>query len=364
MLHKNNMTEAVRGKNREGSFEGLLLGTAVGDALGLPYEGLSRRRAGKWYRGGLRHRLMGHRGLCSDDTEHAWMTGQALLSASEDASVFARALAWRLRGWFICLPGGMGLATARACIRLWLGISPDKSGVYSAGNGPAMRAPLLGAFFAQKPDALRSMVRACTLLTHTDERAEEGAWVIAVAGACAMRFPDADICRQQFFDAVMPVLQGRELVEALKTVQAGLNEQISPQQLAALLRMDDGVSGYINCTVPAVIYGWLRHYGDYRATVGYLVGLGGDTDTTAAIAGGLAGITVGKSGIPVEWLDGVADWPASMDWLSRLAQQLQNKRDGGQWRNVGLFWPALPVRNLVFLAVILLHGFRRLLPPY
>ena len=73
---------------------GALLGTAVGDALGLPREGLSRRRAERLYGSGpIRHRFLFGRGMLSDDTEHACMTAQALLAAPEDEARFARSLA-------------------------------------------------------------------------------------------------------------------------------------------------------------------------------------------------------------------------------------------------------------------------------
>src|SRR5437764_12916991 len=81
---------------------GAVLGTAVGDALGLPREGLSRRRASRLFGDPpLRyHLLLGH-GMVSDDTEHTCMTGQALLRAPDDADIFARSLAWRLRFWLL-----------------------------------------------------------------------------------------------------------------------------------------------------------------------------------------------------------------------------------------------------------------------
>jgi len=52
-------------------FTGLLLGQAVGDALGLPWEGLSRRRAVKMFSTPDRYRFLFGRGMISDDTEHA-----------------------------------------------------------------------------------------------------------------------------------------------------------------------------------------------------------------------------------------------------------------------------------------------------
>jgi ADP-ribosylglycohydrolase len=119
---------------------------AVGDALGLPREDLSRRRAAKLYGGPpLRHRFAFGRGMISDDTEHAIMTAEALLLTGRDLPRFTAALAWRLRLWLLGIPAGIGLATLRATLKLCLGWSPEHSGVWSAGSGPAMRAPMIGA---------------------------------------------------------------------------------------------------------------------------------------------------------------------------------------------------------------------------
>lgn len=79
---------------------GVVLGTAVGDALGLPREGLSRRRASRLFGDPpLRHTLLFSLSMVSDDAEHACMTGRALLRAPDDVDDFARSLAWRLRFW-------------------------------------------------------------------------------------------------------------------------------------------------------------------------------------------------------------------------------------------------------------------------
>ena len=59
---------------------GVLLGTAVGDALGLPAENLSSRRIRRWWKGEWRMRFVFGRGMVSDDTEHTLMVAQALLT--------------------------------------------------------------------------------------------------------------------------------------------------------------------------------------------------------------------------------------------------------------------------------------------
>lgn len=90
--------------------------------------------------------------------------------------------------------------------------------------------------------------------------------------------------------------------------------------------------------------------------------LGGDADSTAAIVGGLVGATAGAAAIPAEWLGGLWEWPRSVAWMKRLAGRLS---EGGRGRGpVALCWPGLIPRNLLFLFVVLFHGFRRLLPPY
>src|SRR5437667_8567598 len=109
-------------------FTGLLLGTAVGDALGLPAEGLSKNRIQRRWQGPWRHRFVFGRGMCSDETEHTFMVAQTLLSHPDDPIAFQRCLAWKLRLWMLGLPAGVGFATLRAILRLWLGFPPSRSG--------------------------------------------------------------------------------------------------------------------------------------------------------------------------------------------------------------------------------------------
>src|SRR5260370_19769918 len=103
----------------------------------------------------------------SDDTEHTCLVGQALLRAPRDPDAFARSLAWRLRFWLLGLPAGTGRATLRAIIKLWLGFPPSRSGVWSAGNGPAMRAAIVGVCLGHDIDRLPGVIRASTRMTHT-----------------------------------------------------------------------------------------------------------------------------------------------------------------------------------------------------
>ena len=208
--------------NNEERIQGCLLGAAVGDALGLPYEGLSAERAKRLLGSPERFRLFCGRGMVSDDTEHLCMVSQALIESGGDVEVFRKSLAKRLKGWLLLLPAGIGLATLKATIRLWLGVSPEKSGVYSAGNGAAMRASILGVVIGNKAEdreKLRAFVRASSRLTHTDPKAEYGAYAVALASsfACASS-STTPLVPKDYLDQIENDLgeEARELIELLK----------------------------------------------------------------------------------------------------------------------------------------------------
>lgn len=347
----------------ERAITGCLLGGAVGDAIGLPWEGLSRTTiAARLGSAPLTHRLIFRRGMLSDDTEHACMTAQALLAAPTDAHEFARSLAWRLRLWLLGLPAAIGWGTLRALVRLWLGFHYDTSGVPSAGNGPAMRAAILGAALGRDDTRLNIYVARSTRLTHTDPRALAGALAIARAAAAIVHRHGADD-PDALLSQLLADTDDRELAAALELARDHLRRRDSPETFACSLGQTGGVSGYIHHTVPVALYCWAFTPRDFAAAIDAAVRLGGDTDTVAAIVGGLAGAATGPDAIPPTWLAGIRDLPRSPTWIIRLARRLADSHAPDAPRNLGplpLFWPLLPLRNLVFAAIVLAHGFRRL----
>ena len=122
---------------------GCILGTAIGDAAGLKREGLSRDRA-IWLHGeSPSPELIFGRGFCSDDTEHTVLVGLAFLRSGGEVPRFTKIFAGLLRKWLITLPAGIGLGTLKAILKSFF-VGASRSGAKSAGNGPAMRAALIG----------------------------------------------------------------------------------------------------------------------------------------------------------------------------------------------------------------------------
>ena len=354
--------------------------------------------------------------MVSDDTEHTWMTAQALLVSGGDPERFGHSLAWKLRGWLLCLPAGVGFATLWATLRLWMGLPYTRSGVYSAGNGPAMRSALLGICYGGDRQRLYDLVRVCTRITHTDPKAFAGALLIALAAHVSASGQGSAPCRTEAstkavstsdtgstlktedakvrgslssamfadvinskeeaasrarVDACCAILLASlppdadpfaELIEKIR-VSAGSGQ--TTEDFAVSLGLTEGVSGYVCHTVPIALHAWLRFPDDYEQAVLSVIRCGGDTDTTGAIVGALVGASVGRDGIRADWRAGLWEWPRTSARMEQLGGWLADSLADGKHRPPVRINPvAVLGRNILFLIVILLHGFRRLLPPY
>jgi ADP-ribosylglycohydrolase len=231
-----------------------------------------------------------------------------------------------------------------------------------------MRAALLGACLGDQPEVLRDHVRCSTRLTHTDPKAERGAFLIALAAHYGATMGPKGIEPRAFLRLARERLMAPdpEFLDWLARIEAHLERQTPAQEFASESNLGRGASGYMYHTVPVALYCWLRSPGDFRKALEDVIVLGGDTDTTGAIVGALVGATTGAGGIPAEWLIGLWEWPRSVKWMHGLGQRLaeQFSDEGSSRGPEPLFWPGLLPRNLLFLMVVLIHAFRRLLPPY
>ena len=338
----------------------------MGDALGLPYEGVSPQRAPRLLGPPDRYRFLLGRGMISDDTEHTCMVAQSLIDARGDVDVFTKRFASRLRWWILALPAGVGKATARAGIRLWLGVKPQNAGVFSAGNGPSMRAAIFGAAI-DDVKLMLEMVRASSRLTHSDPKAECGAIAVALAAKHSRDHEtvDANLWLDNVVNAVGD--DGVELTDLLRKAVLSTRAGESTPEFTQALGLAKGVTGYTYHTVPVAIHAWLSHPKDFRQSVTTIIRCGGDADTTAAIVGGIVGAGVGCGGVPEEWIDGLWEWPRSVTWMRSLGESLADSIDEKpitvtKARSITPL--GVLVRNLLFLLVVLFHGFRRLAPPY
>jgi ADP-ribosylglycohydrolase len=230
-----------------------------------------------------------------------------------------------------------------------------------------MRSAPVGAFFAFAPDQLDDYLQASTRITHTDPRALTGAKAVAYLTALSIRENLTERPTLEDFSKVLQCAnsQDEDWNNLVGLISTAYRQHHSVDQFAKALGLSNGITGYVYHTVPVAVYAWYKHFGDFEQTLSAVLNCGGDTDTSGAVAGALVGAVAGEQGIPSDWLKGILDWPRGPKLLRKIADELSEQSQRLTASSpVRYFWPGLVLRNAFFLSVVLLHGFRRLAPPY
>lgn len=328
--------------------QGALLGVAIGDAAGLPFEGLSAQRVARRFSELGATRLAFGVSFVSDDTEQTALVAEALARSGADDAACLRAFRRSMIGWFARLPFGIGWGTLRACVRMSLGLR--RPGVRSAGNGAAMRMGIVGAHLAEATDRRRALSRALAQLTHADDRAVEAAVFVAeVSAACA---------RSRSDDSPPALLRQAATVLAQPELMAAVDRALDLSARDANLEDATrtlGNSGFAVHSVGLCAFCFARFGHDPLAAVAGAIRAGGDTDTHAAIVGGWVGALHGTSWIPAHVLASIHDGAFGPTHLTALATALANGTAPPTWSRFGAL-----LRNLALYPVVLVHGFAQL----
>jgi hypothetical protein len=308
-------TELTHADRIEGAIRGLL----VGDATGVPYEfggpydaeSVTFGATGTWGKPA---------GTWSDDGALMLATLDALLPESGtdpaplDLERHGRAfLAWTDGGAYT--PDGegyfdIGYTTGDAIVRLREGVGAEEAGAIterSQGNGSLMRI-LPVALVVLPPGEDRLLwARRASRVTHGHLMCEVAcAWYVAI---------------------VERLLAGDEPADALARGRAALVAHLGGHRagLAALETMEAWTErsgdGWV---VDSFWSAWDAFAGSdtYEATIRRAIAYGRDTDTTAAIAGGLAGARWGTNGIPAAWRAGMRGEEVAGPLIARLLAQV------------------------------------------
>lgn len=282
-----------------------LVGQAIGDALGMPFETQSMFSSSLLIWDGSYGSSNFHKlgpGQWTDDTMMAKLVAESLVAnrGFRPADVAQRYLQWYKSGDH----RGMGKTTKEALAKLDRGVPWAASGIVaSEGNGTAMRAIPIGCFFRNRPNLLAEACGKDAGITHLSLEAISGSLAIANAAAhlSMRRYSLAELPR-----VIMGQLpESSRIREKLQT----LVDAIDRNQSVSDFLLANGTGAHVVQTVPAAI-GALVLTTSFKDAVEASIRAGGDTDTTAAIAGGLAGIWYGREGIPTgyeEPIENVAD---------------------------------------------------------
>lgn len=295
---------------------GALLGLAIGDALGMPTQLLSRAEILARYGPvltGFEPGPPGHpiaagmgAGRVTDDTEQAIILGQALVDGGgvlDPRDLAARLVAWeaemRARGSLDLL----GPSTRRALTALLAGDDIETTGSHGDTNGAAMRITPVGIATPPDPEVLVPAVVAASRVTHNTGVALAGASAVAAAvsagvgGAGVAGAIDA---------AVLAALAGAEHGRWVAGADVATRIRWAVDAVAGLADAPAcdlvhrlvGTSLATQESVPAAFALLSLHPDDPWLTCRLAASVGGDCDTIAAMAGAIAGACAGSSGFP------------------------------------------------------------------
>ena len=263
---------------------GCILGGAVGDALGVPFEGhVSPVEAVK---------LDGQE--VSDDTQLTLATCEAIIES--DGSVVPPVIAARFASWHASRRiRGTGASTYKALSELAAGghwALVGRKGEHAAGNGAAMRIAPLAFCLNPKESKDRQLIRDVSRITHHNEEAYVGALAVTVAVRAAWEgtwIGQPDLLPQ----VIESIAESRVRDRLVELARLEINTPILD------VTLHFGSSGYVVESVPLALYGAQRILTlGFEGLMRELISAGGDADTVASIAGQVVGAFLGAAALP------------------------------------------------------------------
>lgn len=276
-----------------------LVGLWVGDAIGGFFEGASFGMARGYFDGRQRLPLMWS---YTDDTNMALSIYNALRqhgTIDQDwlAQDFARRFE-RKRGYGL---GARGLLKHIQEGANWREASQALFDGGSFGNGGAMRAAPLGAYFADDLTQCVEHARHSAEITHAHPEGVAGGIAAAVAAAFACRYREQESrpSRMAFIDAVLPYVPEGAVADGLVKAR---DTTLGFSDLEAVVDLlGHGARVAARDTVPLALWCAGEALEDYELAIRQVLIAGGDADTTAAITGGIVACYVGEMGVPISW---------------------------------------------------------------
>jgi ADP-ribosylglycohydrolase len=335
--------------NAADRMKGMLLGCAIGDALGMPVESNDNSKTLTAIRrlGGIRDFLAPQHhvyrslkrlrpGCWTDDTQLTLGIAQSVIrcqATDYDDIADAHVNAFEnleLRGW--------GGAPKQSCRRLAQGTSRIRSGKRGgAGNGVAVKISPVAAYSFLVGESREQLLRHCKftgVMTHLDPRPIVGAYVIARLIQYALSQPrrwepDAElldhlIAEAQWAERLL-TSSAREGADRVSTYLGALRGNLDTDPHVMAERCN-GATSYVCYSVPFVV--GLLCAGPWEFEEGVLaaVNAGGDTDSNGAMVGTILGAAFGSRKLPKRFVDKVEEGEMIRDIASRLAKTIQGEQ--------------------------------------
>ena len=309
---------------------GALIGTFVGDALGMPVEGWSHQRIREIH--GVVDKMLDARlgaGTYTDDTQMMIaLTRSMIESQGLNADHLADSFLEHYEP-----DRGYGSGTTQVFQRWQNGENVHEASEQifdggSFGNGGSMRIAPVGVVYGWDPVRLAEALPIACGITHAHPLGLGGSYLQARSVGLARKFNGAidPIAWVEELQETLPkdfdkdgILSGK-----LETMKTMLKQKKQPIEFETVVR-DLGCTSKAFESVPAAIYAFLANPGSFREAVVYAVGIGGDTDTIGAMTGAIAGARHGVRAVPDTWWSKLENGEDGRDAIVELAPQLTQR---------------------------------------
>lgn len=304
-----------------------IMGLCVGDALGVPVEFISREVLKANPVTGMRGFGTHNQpiGTWSDDTSMTLCLVDSLAGGLDYKDIMTKFQLWLTEGAYT--PHGevfdVGISTRQAIKRFMIGTEPLKCGGVGErdnGNGSLMRIlPLLfyiqslyGTDFEEVDEAF-SIIHDVSALTHAHKRSKIACGIyISVASMLIDKMDLKNAVELGIYKAGEYYKQKPEFKDELSRFSRLFDEDFQKLDERKIKS-----SGYVVDTLEAAIW-CLLNSKSYKECVLMAVNLGEDTDTVAAVAGGLAGLYYGYENIPEKWINQIV----KREYIEELSNRL------------------------------------------
>lgn len=299
---------------------GTCLGTAVGDALGMPIEGISHQNVRTYYKGIKEFRADEQRkdldaGQWTDDTQMTFALVRAMSGAPSPADWPSRvgeqyvALRDHARRW--------GPTTSAAVDKLAEGVPPEEAGsADKATNGAAMRAAPLGIWWACTEASMEdawTAIEPVLSVTHRHPAAITAGFGQAFAVKHVLGTSVESFDATQFWQRLTETVQFAEERQARDAEKS--DDRVSDRLVRLRAHLDEfpldlrdlcnGAGAFADEAWPYACAMFARRPHLLENTLLSSINVGGDADTHGAILGALLGALHGWSAFPEEWHDGL-----------------------------------------------------------
>ena len=290
-------------------YKDILFGVAVGDALGVPVEFISRQEIAQEpitdMIGFGTYSLPA--GTFSDDSSLAFCLAEALTQKFSLVNIADNFVAWLNENYWTARGNvfDVGIGTSQAISRLEEGCKPELAGgmdVLDNGNGSLMRILPLLIYIKDKELADRYQItKLVSSITHRHIRS-------VIACFYYLEFArqlTKGIDKFQIYKALKIEITNYLKSLSINKDEINLFDRLLKGNIYELTDKEILSSGYVLHTLEASIWCLLTTV-DYKTATLRAVNLGDDTDTTSAVTGGLAGLLYGFESIPANWIEQIA----------------------------------------------------------